>query len=398
MAQELGSDTQLLVDQMEEALGEKRQPTAIARIGQQIKAAFDPAGVAAEQQQRMKGFEARFRMRQFVQKQKEAEAKRSQRRSTEILNIAKSLRDPADFLTHMQKQIEGFMPGVDFSKLDWKKPDVTFKGLGAALAQEELARRFPNLQGEKLYEAQIKFLSEAKAGLEDSEGQESYADMKRRAILECQKGDCRLRDDIQDQEVNSPAVRSYIFGQRRAKREGLNPDVAHAKGLEAFYAVKKREGELQQETRGISASAQRRIAGLMALQDLVKNVSRDYDSSFLGPIKGTDTAFEARRRVGGFLGTPLGARETIFRQALKDMADSLLRARSGAQINEQEYQRLRSMLPAATDEPQVFLAGLNRFRKLIVQSLESTRKVAITPKGDLLKPKTEATLRPLPNR
>ena len=290
------------------------------------------------------------------------------------------------------------MPGVDFSKYDFKKPDVTLKGIGAELVQKELAGRFPNLQGKELYEARIKFLSEAKAGLEDSEGQESYADMKRRAILDCQKGDCRLRDAIQDREVNSPAVRSYIFGQRRAKREGLNPDAAHAKGLEAFYAVKKREGELQQETRGISASAQRRIAGLTALQDLVKNVSRDYDSSFLGPLKGTDIAFEARRRVGGFLGTPLGARETTFRQALKDMADSLLRARSGAQINEQEYQRLRSMLPAATDEPGVFLAGLNRFRKLIVQSLESERKVAITPKGDLLKPKTEATLRPLPNR
>jgi hypothetical protein len=103
----------------------------------------------------------------------------------------------------------------------------------------------------------------------------------------------------------------------------------------------------------------------------------------LGPVKGTDAAFEVRRRVGGYVAAPLGTKETTFRQTLANISDQLLRARSGAQINEQEYSRLAGLLPKATDEPAVFNAGVSRFQSEISQLKNERLRLGTTPRGEL---------------
>jgi hypothetical protein len=75
--------------------------------------------------------------------------------------------------------------------------------------------------------------------------------------------------------------------------------------------------------------------------------------------------------------------EVQFRAALLDMSDLLLRARSGAQINEQEYQRLKSLLPDLYDEPNTFIPALRRFTVEAGKQLDDTLKLGGTGMRDL---------------
>lgn len=50
---------------------------------------------------------------------------------------------------------------------------------------------------------------------------------------------------------------------------------------------------------------------------------------------------------------------------IQNAIDALVRARSGAQINEQEFKRLRPLLPETFDSPEVALAKLNRFKQTL---------------------------------
>lgn len=128
-------------------------------------------------------------------------------------------------------------------------------------------------------------------------------------------------------------------------------------------------------------ATQKDITGLEGALRQVDNIEKNYSEDFLGPIKGTDAAFELRRRAGGMINSPLGEPETIFRQSLKDVSDQLLRARSGAAINESEYKRLNAMLPQPTDEPQVFAAGLKRFKAEMSNMAARKAQLGRTPKG-----------------
>ncbi len=130
-------------------------------------------------------------------------------------------------------------------------------------------------------------------------------------------------------------------------------------------------------------STQKDITGLEGAIRQIDNIEKNYDETFLGPIKGTDAAFEFRRKLGGYVNSPLGEQETVFREALKDVGDQLLRARSGAQINETEYKRLRSMLPQATDEPQVFDAGLKRFKNEMGSMIARKTELGTTPRSQI---------------
>jgi len=124
----------------------------------------------------------------------------------------------------------------------------------------------------------------------------------------------------------------------------------------------------------ISPTTQKDLAGLDTITDAITVIRSNFSKQFLGPIKGTATAFSARRKIGSYINSPVGKRELIFRQTLEGMADVLLRLRSGAQINEQEFVRLRDLLPKADDEIQVYRAGLDRFesevRRLKIQRLK----------------------------
>jgi len=144
-----------------------------------------------------------------------------------------------------------------------------------------------------------------------------------------------------------------------------------------------KEAEAGNAGRPLDPTTLDRVGNLLGARRQTAVVEANFSPEFLGPVKGTQAAFEARRRVGSYVGTPLGQQETTFRQSLADIKDMLLRARSGAQINEQEYARLSQMLPAATDEETVFKAGLSRFDLEMKKIIEDRIGLAQTPRGKL---------------
>lgn len=160
------------------------------------------------------------------------------------------------------------------------------------------------------------------------------------------------------------------------------------RGTKEFQQTEERVSE----ARARGAAAGRPLEGATAsqvaslqtmLEETIPNIRRNLDPNFLGPVRGTDIAFAARRRIGSAAGSPVSGQEASFRTALRDSADQLLRARSGAQINEQEFQRLQALLPQATDEPQVFAAALDRFESELRALLQNKLQLGTTPRGQL---------------
>lgn len=128
---------------------------------------------------------------------------------------------------------------------------------------------------------------------------------------------------------------------------------------------------------------QTQVSALDLVTNTIGQIESNLSDEFLGPIKGTDPAFSTRRTFGSTLGSPLGEKEVIFRQSIKDANDQLLRARSGAAITEQEYNRLAGMLPKPTDEPQVFRAGLKRFKDQMNALRSEKLRLGTTPRNQL---------------
>jgi len=144
----------------------------------------------------------------------------------------------------------------------------------------------------------------------------------------------------------------------------------------------REKARIAREERPLDATMAGQISALQTmLQTTLPNIRSNFNIEFLGPVRGTDITFEARRQIGSVVGSPVSGQETTFRTALRDAGDQLLRARSGAQINEQEYQRLRAILPKATDEPQVFMAALDRFENELKAMLEQKRRIVAEPRG-----------------
>jgi hypothetical protein len=90
--------------------------------------------------------------------------------------------------------------------------------------------------------------------------------------------------------------------------------------------------------------------------------------------------------IANFFGaTTPNKKQIAFRQTVKDLADRVLRARSGAQINEQEFRRMMSFLPnlKLSDEANAGrIAGFNASLKEIIGikqgALAETGKIPIT--------------------
>jgi hypothetical protein len=92
--------------------------------------------------------------------------------------------------------------------------------------------------------------------------------------------------------------------------------------------------------------------------------------------------------VRTFLGT--GTPEEIeFRKTVTDTANAILYAQSGAQINEQEYQRLRAALFSLTDEPATFVAGVNNFSRIVDQQITALLEATTEAASDILKKRRE---------
>lgn len=118
--------------------------------------------------------------------------------------------------------------------------------------------------------------------------------------------------------------------------------------------------------------------------------------SQLGRIK---TQFKPKYtgRFQGLLGeakelTGIGTdeKESMFRQVVKDISDTLLRLRSGAQINEEEYKRLTKLVPTLNLPDDVFLARLDSLTEAINTSIK-IRKSTLKESG-FIAPTGETTI------
>jgi len=141
--------------------------------------------------------------------------------------------------------------------------------------------------------------------------------------------------------------------------------------------------ELAKETaKPIPPGAQEDIDKMETFSDALKVAKRHYRPEYLGPLKGTDAAFSARRRVGGMVGAKLEPGETTFRQASLNMRDLLARERSGAAIGErEEYDRIIGMLPKPTDEPHVFEEAMRNVEAEYNNKIARRRSLATQPRG-----------------
>lgn len=109
-----------------------------------------------------------------------------------------------------------------------------------------------------------------------------------------------------------------------------------------------------------------KLSDLEVLLNNVQIARSNFDKSYVGPVAG---------RVGSVKEqlVDLPEKQVTFYAAVRDAKDALLRARSGAQINEQEYQRLVKFLPDENLPSANFVARLNRFEKELQTTLSVKR-------------------------
>lgn len=139
-------------------------------------------------------------------------------------------------------------------------------------------------------------------------------------------------------------------------------------------AVKQAEAEGQP----IPASERKALSELAVLNKLTDSVvtqSKDFTAPFFGPVTGRLGL--VRERVTG----NMGEAEVGVRRNLSDIKDTLLRARSGAQINEQEYSRLSRLVPDITDPSNVAKFKMKSFREALRIITEERKRLQGTTGG-----------------
>ena len=169
----------------------------------------------------------------------------------------------------------------------------------------------------------------------------------------------------------------------KTRISSINRDIERIEGMSPTQF--SQQLQLSRE-RGAAAVAQqpvptetaKQLSELEATLEQVENVEKLYKPEFVGPIKG---------RVAGIKEATTGqiSEEQIeMRAALRDAADFLLRARSGAQINEQEFRRMMTFLPQDNLPPKVFEVRLSRFKRELQTLIRTKKRLAGTSRGEVV--------------
>lgn len=141
----------------------------------------------------------------------------------------------------------------------------------------------------------------------------------------------------------------------------------------------------------IQGQAQARAAGGVAGNPVKKAAAQNFKDLAAGI-----------ERVDALLTNDTGFKETLFATGvpfqpgagqladeLANMSDILLRARSGAQINEKEYQRLRGLLPRGRDAISEFLGNPDRAKNKLVKFRASLKEILDTGTPSQLETSTD---------
>jgi hypothetical protein len=125
----------------------------------------------------------------------------------------------------------------------------------------------------------------------------------------------------------------------------------------------------------------------MTILKMTKDVDQLFKNDYVGPVAGRYGQLAEKF-------TNLPEDQVKFYATIRDINDFVLRVRSGAQINEQEYKRLTSFLMDANLPPDNFKARLERFSENIDWILGLERKIAAasnkTTQAELTPPPTGA--------
>jgi hypothetical protein len=116
------------------------------------------------------------------------------------------------------------------------------------------------------------------------------------------------------------------------------------------------------------------LTNISEVKKLYKYGTDKENSKWVGPLSGRVGALEEK-----YTGTA-SDNQVKFYSFVRDMKDALLRARSGAQINEQEYKRLVTFLPDENLPSSSFKARLDRFEQE-VNIILSHKKAALKEGG-----------------
>jgi hypothetical protein len=111
-----------------------------------------------------------------------------------------------------------------------------------------------------------------------------------------------------------------------------------------------------------SAAEREKTAQIDVIRDQLTRIKESYKPQYVGLLSG---------QVGRITQWA-NPDEAAFRQIILDVKDSLLRARSGAQINEQEYARLAKLVPDMTDSEPQFAGKMKSFERTL-NTLAETR-------------------------
>ena len=147
------------------------------------------------------------------------------------------------------------------------------------------------------------------------------------------------------------------------------------------------DGQLTPFTLGRTPAAEIKSGTMLdTLKNNVDRIKQNYKKEYVGFVKGRAKQLQAN--VAG--GVPED--QTTFYADVNDIADMLLRARSGAQINEQEYQRLSKLVPTPNLPPDTFSSRLKRFEEQLNQTMQNQQ--GRLAQGGYMSPKGLAGVKP----
>jgi hypothetical protein len=118
----------------------------------------------------------------------------------------------------------------------------------------------------------------------------------------------------------------------------------------------------------LPAAASAKFGSYGTLLSSIKAATKLYNDKYVGPVAGRYYSIAENL-------TNLPVDQVQFYAYVNDMKDALLRARSGAQINEQEYKRLVKFLPTSELPPENFMARMQRFKQQVEMMMASDTKV-----------------------
>jgi hypothetical protein len=148
--------------------------------------------------------------------------------------------------------------------------------------------------------------------------------------------------------------------------------VQTTEGIKSFQTKGDGAGGFRQpigepERKPLGEAATKEFGALSALKESNRKAISLFKESYVGPAAGR--YYTQKEKIA-----TLPEEQVKFYAYVRDNKDMLLRARSGAQINEQEYARLEKLMPGENLPPKNFMARAKRFEEAVDNILTEKSK------------------------